>query len=324
MPFYTYTSRNIPRQAALIARRPGTLATLEKARQTGREYSDLPKDFVEQLNPYDAKQLGIPVKFGGQTYVLSFGAGFSDLNSVTPANLNVAGDPAGFAKSLAALPVTTVTNRGIELLGPYKALGELAFNYSTFYRDEIEKEGNKYVAAPQPIAKLADALSEKGAKRLGLVQELNKQTNTKRWAWPAKFDYAIRAAAPGLAGAALKQSYEPKVPRAISLAGLSGIRLTHYDPVTASADRLYSQREDVQGKITDLNEQGVYVDNATPAYRKLLEQRSQIEKQLDEINRKRLKFYKGRPTSGGSSSKSTIKVPGLKGPALKTPALKTP
>jgi hypothetical protein len=108
--------------------------------------------------------------------------------------------------------------------------------------------------------------------------------------------------APGLFGAALRQTYPGKTARGFSpeleaLAGISGVRATPYEPAEAQATALYEARNTLQSRRSDLNEQGVYETNATPEYRRILRDLSKVETQLDTLNKRRLKVYKGRPTT---------------------------
>jgi hypothetical protein len=93
MPFYTFTSRNIPLQAKGIAKHPGKYAAVQKAREEGRRSTGLPEGYEGGLNPYEARQLGLPIRFGGKVYTVSSALPFTDLNDVAAVTQGNGGRP---------------------------------------------------------------------------------------------------------------------------------------------------------------------------------------------------------------------------------------
>lgn len=61
MPFYVYTSRNLPIQIRRLAARPGKLASYEKVRQELAEAAGLPEDWERDLLPTDQERLPFPI-----------------------------------------------------------------------------------------------------------------------------------------------------------------------------------------------------------------------------------------------------------------------
>jgi hypothetical protein len=294
-PFYTFTARNLPRQAALLGGRPGKLAQYEKLREEAEKalHDDLDKKYKDGLDPYEQRQLGIPIKFGGKVYTASMSLPFTDLNDLVAANPK---DP----KSWAALPFLTATRRGLELVGPFKSVPELIYNYSLFYRGAIQDDNAPRTAVPGPVAQLAD-LSPSFRKQAGIRKIIDKRTGKDVWGWPKKLDYGVRQALPGPLGAAWRSTYgNQQTARGFDkdveiLGSLTGLRAKPLDPVANELNRLYT-RQDTLTKAQSADSQSP-ARKKTVRYQQRREALSRIQKRIDVLQSGRLKFYKGKPVA---------------------------
>jgi hypothetical protein len=179
MPFYTWTARNMPFQAQAIVKAPGKYAHVEAAREEGRKQAGLPVGYEQGLNPFEARQGSIPIKVGGKVYTASLAAPFTDLNDVV-----------NFIRHPTGAPLQKFG----EQAGPLKVFGELAFNYSLFYREPIDKAGREKTLTEVPgWAKKIAEVSPQFRKATHMVSDyVDQRTGKTIWAWPRKVDYASR------------------------------------------------------------------------------------------------------------------------------------
>jgi hypothetical protein len=299
LPFYTFSARNIPLQAKLLYQRPGLAASVQSAREEGRKQAGLPEDFWKGLDPYEAKQLGVPLKFGDKTYTVSTGAPITDLNVLTPANPK---DPASWLGQVVAGP----GKRGLELFGPYKIVGELLTNHSLFYGEPIKPDPRSGQANMTPVnpvvGQMAETLGEPFRKRFGIEKQLDKKTGKEVWSWGREKEYALTSALPGPFGAAYRATRTATGPRGFSpateaLGTLAGVRAKELEPNKAEATRLNNElNEKLLPRINILNSAGHNLTyRPTPELLKLEARRKKIETRLDVIGRATKAFYKGRP-----------------------------
>jgi hypothetical protein len=320
LPFYTFSARNIPLQAKLLYQRPGLAASVESAREEGIKQSGLPRDFWKGLDPYEAKQLGIPMKFGDQIYTVSTGSPIVDLNALTPVNPK---DPLSWAGQLVVGP----GQRGLELLGPFKVVGELLTNHSLFYGEPIKpdpRSGQPNMTPVHPlIAQMADTLGEGFRKRFGIERQLDKKTGKEVWSWGREKEAALTSALPGPLGAAYRTTRNTAGPRGFSpvteaLGSLAGVRAKPYDPVQAESTRLYNElNTKILPRINIIHGAGHNLDyRPTRELLRLEARRKEIETRLDEIGRATKAWYKGRPnpartrTGGGLKTSGGLKTGG--------------
>jgi hypothetical protein len=312
LPFYTFSARNIPLQAKLLYQKPGLASGVQSAREEGRKQAGLPEDFWKGLDPYEAKQLGVPIKFGNQIYTVSTGAPITDLSALTPANPK---DPLSWLGQVVVGP----TQRGLELLGPFKIVGELLSNHSLFYGEPIKpdpRSGQANMTPVNPIVgQMAETLGEPFRKRFGIERQLDKKTGKEVWSWGREKEAAVAAALPGPFGAAYRATRTSTGPRGFSptteaLGTLAGVRAKPYDPAQVETNRLNTELEDkVLPRINILHNAGHNLNyRPTPELLKLEARRRKIETRLDVIGRATKAWYKGapnvpspRPSSGGRS-----------------------
>jgi hypothetical protein len=288
--FYTFPTRNLPRMAGLLASRPGKPAAAEKAREEFQKTSGLPADYLEGLDPFEARQMGLPLKLGDKVFTVSAGQPFVDLNDLTPGNLVYR--ELGLVTPLAKLPV------------------ELLLNSSAFYRDTIEDPKAPRTPVPAPVARLADR-----------SPELRKRLKIKRimvdgklvWGWHKKLDYGIRQVMPGLFGAAYRVSQKPSArgfgPGGELLGSLTGVRFKPYTAEQATNNRLYTRLRALEAHRSELNQAGIYAANATPEWRRVSAEIRALQARLDRAR-------VPAPRTGGLVRVPTPRLRGSPGPGL--------
>ena len=265
MPFYTFTARNTPFQAKALIQRPGKYARIEHARQEGERDANIEDAWKSGVNAYEALQLPIPMRFGKDTYTVSVGLPFTDLNTIAPANLNPLTYPKDYLEKL--------TLKAADLLGPWvKTPFELALGFSAFYKEPIYQPGQQRMT-PVPIwlEKLADNSTTGPAVRklFGISKAQYKADASKRWSWSKKRDYAFNQVFPGLPGellgateAANRRGYDLKE-QAI---GTLGPRLTRYEPDKAALNRRYEIKTRLEDRRQAFYDRGIYEDDKDPRF----------------------------------------------------------
>jgi hypothetical protein len=291
MPFYTFTSRNIPLQAQGILKHPGKYAAVQKARDEGRRSSGLPEGYEGGLNPYEARQLGIPMRIGGKIFTVSAALPFTDLNDV-----------ASFSQGPTAVGASVVHKTG-EMLSPFLKLApELTYNQSLFFRDQIEKGSAPYTRAPGWAIAMAKA--DPGfAKKVGMVPDYVTPEGDKTYGWSRKADYAFRQGMPGpiapaldLLGLGVKGKNARDMSKAQRLLAFGGARAITYDPATAEINGLYAEQDRLTKAQTKLRHRAhphdrqsnggpllINADHPTPEYLRNAAKLSNIGKRLDAL-----------------------------------------
>lgn len=291
-PFYTFSARNIPLQGKKLVTRPGKFAALAHAREEGRQAAGLDVNYEGGLNPFEQRQLGIPVKWRGKTYTVSMGSPFVDLNDATAvAGGILTGHPLDAAGA--------AIQRSAEMLTPLlKIAPELKFNYSTFYRDQIQPDAEPYTRAPEWAVALAKTVPW-FKKAAGLVDDYAPTEGPPVWGWPRKADYVSRALLPGAIGqiagsGALGLGVKGANARALGigqqmLAGL-GTRAIRWDHDQAQIQRVYDRKDEVDNALYKLRRrtapgsaERISVDNPTPEFTRLYDEQSKLEQQLYQL-----------------------------------------
>ncbi len=279
-PFQTFTLRNLPRQAQLLATRPGKLAAYAHARDEAVRAvgDDLPDDYVAGQDEYEARQAGIPIRFGGHTYFVSAGLPFTDLNDLVAAK---PGEPKSWATTAAMLPTTRIA----QLAGPWKLPFELAFNYSTQYRQQISDPDRPHRPVPAPVAALADR-SPGLRTQLGITPYQDPKTGAKTWGWDGRLDQVFRGAVPGLPGTAARATYRERGEPLISgseIASALGVRTKRFDPQRAEINKLYRAKQPLERRAAIMRQGGVNADHSTPPYTHLLGRIKRIDDRIEAV-----------------------------------------
>lgn len=315
MPFYTFTARNIPLQAKGIVTKPGLYAAVQAAREEGRKQAGLPSGYEETLDPYEARQLGVPIKFGNKTLTLSVGSPFVDLNDITAATGALARGAPTRASEIAG-------RRMAELASPILKLpAELLSNYSFFYRDQIEK-GEPLTRAPAEIVALGKR-NPAIAKRLGLVPDyVPSDTGKPTWGWGRRADYAYRNLQFGpissiieLAGGGAKGLNARNMTKLQRVATDLGLRAPTYSPERNRTNALYDEADTLEKQMTRLrrranprNGERISADNPTPEYNRLRARASTVERELDKRLRKSNVYVRGRRVAPTAPSSGRLPV----------------
>jgi hypothetical protein len=273
-PFYTFFARNTRIQATKLLTRPGKFATIgklldETAKAAG--FSDYTT--FAQTQPTSSQQgLPIPIRVGGHVYKAYISPPTTDLNQLTL-------KPADQLRNLA--------NR----LTFYKAIPELAFNYSLFFRGPIEQANAPLVPAPDYVVALGGFLRSK----LGVRRYYDKRTGAKIWGWPAKLDYGVRSLAPQANTATQLFTGVPGSrgmdKRTAALSALTGVRLVPDRPADNQINALSSRLVELTNKKDALQQRlpkdkkGVHIDNAQTL--KLKAQIKELDAELGKLKVKR-------------------------------------
>ncbi|HTE61339.1 MAG TPA: hypothetical protein VK631_13390, partial [Solirubrobacteraceae bacterium] len=351
-PFYTFTARNVPLQARYLVTRPGKAATLQKAREEGAKAAGLPEGYEEGLDPFEMRQLGIPITIGGRTQTVSTGSPWVDLNEVVAGGVGAvegfkSGGVVGAVKGGIGKGTTAAVRRAIEISGgPEKLIPELVLNYSFFYRDEIEPSDSPEVRAPE-WAQWMGRKTPGWAKAVGLAPFVDSEGN-ETVGWGKKTDYAFRNLAIGPFGVVLRsppfgtegRSARDMTPTQSALTSF-GVRTKDYRPDQAELTALYKTRDKVKADMDRLNSRPhptqrqangrpylINADHPTARYKALSDANKANEKRIDELLRKVKPkgFVKGRPVSevsGSTAAPGGIAVPAPRsagsGPAIAIP-----
>jgi len=293
-PFYTFSARNIPLQVRRTLTNPGKIATVEKGREEGQKGTGLPADYLSKLNPYEATQLGIPLKMGGKTFTVSMGAPFTDLNDATAV---LTGPFTGDTKGAAVAGLLRVAG----MANPYLKLPweELA-NKSAFYRDEIQPTGNQWTRPPQWAIKLAKTNAH-FRDLMGMRPDVEMNDGKgPEWGWKRKTDYWVRQMGPGaitplldVLGQGIKGTNARAQTKEQRLLAALGLRTSKYDPQMVELANLYQIDDALNSKLNELRDTAGLdpsepnsADNATPAYRKLLDEESATQKKIKALQAK--------------------------------------
>jgi hypothetical protein len=276
LPFYTWNARNIPLQAKTLVQRPGKYANFQKVReeaakavqpdqkdkQTLALYRQLaaagvklPKGWEKGLSGYEQRNAGVPITWKGHKFTVSAGLPLQDLGLLP----GVAG-----AKDYG--------DKFLSLATPLvKDPIELGFNYSFFFRDQLEPDFTPLVKAPSYVGDW----SEGARKKFKIVKIRDKQTGKMVWGWPGKVDYAAHVV-PGIPNYAQQFATPGRDRRGKGTAGkalaFSGVRAIPIDPVKNAINLAAARQHEIHKQLNALGEQTINKKNPTPEWRKLNDQ----------------------------------------------------
>jgi hypothetical protein len=316
MPFYTWSSRNIPFQAKNIVKNPGRYAAYQKVReeatktsqadqvdpQTQNMYRQLEKAGVKfpgglekYLSAYEQRNAGIPISIGGGKFTVSMGLPLTDLNEAPGAALGS--------------QLEEWYQKGMSLTGPVpKDLIEYMDNHSFFFRDQLERDNSPLVAAPSWAKRLPAPIR----KWAHVGPMIDKRTGETVLGWKGKADYVF-SVVPGtpqyikqFTTQGTNQQGKGAVGKAL---GFVGIKSTPIDPERNATNLAYARMAEIQKDLRELGQRGVNKANPSPRWRTLNDQ-LKIVTQI-AYQGKAAQGYKVLPTQGGpkkirrSSSRST-------------------
>lgn len=300
VPFATFWTRNVPLQTTKLFTRPGKFATMAKtldfaSKQAGFDSYD---QFVGDLNDWQQDGIPIPVRtpWDGELKTVSIGPPTTDLNFHRWAAM-LSGE--------SGVKVAEQMGRDfISRLGPFKLLGELPLNYSTFFRGPIDpgKEGKGSSLEPAPdILGGWDAAPESVREFFGVVKF--KGTDGKwKWGWNKRLAYGLRQVNPLLnraIGISTPGSSERNQTPLDSLASLLGANVSNYKQSVEKArvNKMYDRRDELRGRKRYLEDTG---KEKTREYKELRKELAVLEKELRGPSKRRARRRGGQGAFGGS------------------------
>ena len=341
MPFYTFSSRNIPLQAKGILMHPGKYAAVQHARDEGRKQAGLPIGYEDKENRFEQRQGGIPLKVGtnadGSPHIvtLSIGSPFVDLNDAYAGLATDSGVPSP-VKAAGALG-----QRFAELASPIlKTPVELNVGkegYSFFYRDAIKHPSEPLTRAPKWATELAHAPGPIGArfrKATGYKPNYVPPQGGSVPGWDRKADYLLRQLGPGpiypvldllgqgIPGKSGKGGQTSANARGMSkaqrLLAATGLRSIEYDRNQGRVNQIYDKLDDVVDQLEVIRRLShptartpggtpfrINADHPTPEFTRLSKRESKLRK---ELQRRLIKTRPGgfvggeyQPKGGASS-----------------------
>jgi hypothetical protein len=274
VPFYTFSARNIPYQAKVLLTKPGKVAAYEKLREEAAIAAGLPQNWADEQTPWDQRNVGIPIRVGGQVITVTTGDPIVDLNEF-PTSFNPIKQGDEWMQKVASL-VNPVFKDPVELWA----------NYSFFFRDPVKRDNAPLVAAPDWVAKFPA-----WAKRsMHITQIVDKKTGKKVWAWDAKVNYVAHAV-PGPTNTALQltSSGTDQIGRDTKgkAVGALGVKATPYDPTSTKINRLYEDLHKAQVELAALSQQGIKGDHTNAERQALNAHVRQLEQQIYQLSQKR-------------------------------------
>ncbi len=252
LPFYTFTSRNIPLQVRTTLQRPGRLGNVQKFREETAKAQgiDLEQWERDTLREYQKRMLPVPIRVKGNIYAVAPGGlPLTDLNEIPfPGTKNWG------VKGISDEWATKFTS----MLNPvFRTPAELWANYNTFFRGPIERKEAPMVAAPSYVGKWPASWR----KKLGVAKILDKRSGKMVWGWNAKTDYAAKVipGPPNTIQALLtgSESRRGQGTGGKLLGSLGGIKADRTDPHGESAklDRLFDRLDVLDKRYASLRQQ---------------------------------------------------------------------
>ena len=298
-PFYTWTARSIPVTARAYVQRPGKFANLEKIREeTGAAFTGQSEEQQRgRMTAAVQRQLPFVVKIAGKPVALSFSAPATLLNTM----------PTGLSSS--ALSSWLEENRRFwaGMLSPLaRGGGEWTSGTNFVTRKQIEDKRRPLVAAPAWVDKLPDEVKS----ALDVTDKFkDPKTGKTTTGWRGQADWAYDQLMLGwygqLAGV-VGSGRQPAQSKVAAGAGLLGARvdvLGKAESAYAQQQRIYDRLDKIDRRLGIMQQQGITAVNATPEYRRLLDERNALNKQLKPGKGKRARTpsspLRGGPSGGG-------------------------
>jgi hypothetical protein len=283
LPFYTFNARALEMYTRSALTRPGKLSAIEKTRETVQDVTGAGEDYKKGAKEYQLRQVPLVAKIAGKDTMLQAGLPVGLLNEFPVDALEglaklVTGDVKG-AGEAAKDQATEWFLFTMGLLTPFaKAPIELGANHSYFFRGDIEAEGRRLVAAP---AYLKPLMGTDVGDMLGLAMIKDKRTGNMTLGFRGKADYLMRQI-PGIP-AILNRLIASGTNRRGQdqtqelLAAITGINPDPVDPIGASFERIYKEREKVDARMGDLRQQD---KTDTPEYESLQQRKRELDDQI--------------------------------------------
>lgn len=235
-PFYTFSARVIPAYAKAFVKDPGKIANYEALRQEVGNFFGVDANDIEKEAMFVQRGAGIPVKYKGETYWVSYGLPMAQgLNE-----LPFGGANKEYGKEL--------FRYGISILAPWwkapievlpVAQGGTGWNF--FFESPLQSKTSPYV--PAPVIPGVDLKEDAAlAKALGIVEYTNRD-GVRQMGWDGWKSYLWNipmTGTPGFAfriGQASNQRHQSQAQSALSFA--SGAKIDRSDPLSAAISNTF-------------------------------------------------------------------------------------
>lgn len=235
-PFYTFSARVVPAYAKAFVKDPGKIANYEALRQEVGNFFGVDASDIEKEATFVQRGAGIPVKWKGETFYVSYGLPLAQgLNELPFGGVN-----GEYAKEL--------FRYGISILAPWwkapievlpVAQGGTGWNF--FFESPLQSKTSPYV--PAPVIPGVDLKEESAlAKALGIVEYTNRD-GVRQMGWDGWKSYLWNipmTGTPGFAfriGQASNQRHQSQAQSALSFA--SGAKIDRSDPLSAAISNTF-------------------------------------------------------------------------------------
>lgn len=308
MPFYTFSSRNIPLQVKSLVQRPGKFAQYQKVREEVAKAFGLEPGYEENWENTEKRAAAVGIVHKGVEISLSLGPTglpLTDLNEVPMVGLLEGKSPDQAAKETA----NEWLERAASMLTPFlKTPAEIGFNFSYFFRDQIERDDSPLVPAPSWVSKIPKAYRDE----MKIVPDFdNKNAGKKTWGWSAKTDYIVNQFLVGPAGfvnRATKEDARPGQGTSGKTLQYLGLRVRPVDAAKVRTTRLYDERERIMKDQAALRQRGAKAGQLGTVPAKLRQQYIDNAQALRKIEREIAILRAKQP--GGRLSKTPAKSGG--------------
>jgi hypothetical protein len=285
MPFYTFSSRNIPLQMKSLVTRPGKFANYQKVREELGKAFGFEEGWEAKLPAVEQRAAPLPVKWKGKEFQFSLGPSGLPLTDLNEFPVHLLEDPLN-PESYNAV-VDEWTTRALSMVSPvFKTPLELHENISFFFRDQLERDTSPLVPAPAWVS----LMPEEFRKMTGYTDQYrNPKDGSSGPGWRAKADYLVNIL-PGPAqfanrlareGSSAEQGTGSKVVQYL------GPRIRPVEREGVQINKAYDAQEKLrkeQGALRQQNHPGngkpITADNPTSAYARSLAKSRALDKKI--------------------------------------------
>jgi uncharacterized membrane protein YgcG len=288
MPFYTFSSRNIPLQIKSLVTRPGKFANYQKIREEMGKAFGFEEGWEARLPEVEQRAAPLPVKWKGKEFTLSLGPSGLPLTDLNEFPVHLLEDPLNPASYNAVVDEWLV--RASSMVSPiFKTPTELHENISFFFRDQLERDTSPLVPAPSWVG----AVMPKGFKELtGYTDSYRNKDGSSGPGWRAKADYLINIL-PGPAqfanrltrdGSSAEQGTGSKVVQYL------GPRIRPVEREGVQINKAYDEQAKLRKAQSALRQQNhpvngeeISADNPTPEYTRSLAKSNALDKKIKRL-----------------------------------------
>jgi hypothetical protein len=288
MPFYTFSSRNIPLQIRSLVQKPGKFANYQKVREELGKAFGFEDGWENRLSEVEQRAAPFPVKWKGHEFTFSLGPSGLPLTDLNEFPVELLADPTNPASYNAVLDEWLV--RAGSMVSPaFKTPVELHENISFFFRDQLERDTGPLVPAPAWVSVMPKEFKE-------MTGYTNTYRNPKDGSsgpgWRAKADYLVNIL-PGPAqfanrlareGSSKEQSTGSKVVQYF------GPRIRPVEVKGVQVNKAYDEQAKLRKQQAGLRQQNhpqngdpISADNPTPEYTRSLARSRALDKKIARL-----------------------------------------